>query len=66
MWREMIIFADRQTIKQTDTNSKTEAHSYPLWIVGERANSSVKGCANFSSNSNFTVWLNENQPNHLK
>ena len=38
MWREMIIFADRHTIKQTHTNSKTEAHSYPLWIVGERAN----------------------------
>ena len=28
----------RQTDNQTDTNSKTEAHSYPLWIVGERAN----------------------------
>ena len=26
------------TDNQTDTNSKTEAHSYPLWIVGERAN----------------------------
>ena len=38
MWREMIIFADRQSNRQTDTNSKTEAHSYPLWIVGERAN----------------------------
>ena len=38
MWREMIIFAHKQTIKHTDTNSKTEAHSYPLWIVGERAN----------------------------
>ena len=34
----MIIFAYKQTIKQTDTNSKTEAHSYPLWTVGERAN----------------------------
>ena len=34
----MRIFADKQTIKQTDTNSKTEPHSYPLWIVGERAN----------------------------
>ena len=41
MWREMIIFADRQTIKQTHTNSKTEAHSYPLWIVGERANITI-------------------------
>ena len=28
----------RQTIKQTDTNLITEAHSNPLWIVGERAN----------------------------
>ena len=27
----------RQTIKQI-LNSKTEAHSNPLWIVGERAN----------------------------
>ena len=34
----MRIFADKQTIKQTDTNSKTEPHSYPLWILGERAN----------------------------
>ena len=34
----MIIFADRQAHNQADTNSKTEAHSYPLWIVGERAN----------------------------
>ena len=34
----MRIFAHRHAIKQTDTNSKTEAHSYPLWIVGERAN----------------------------
>ena len=32
----MIIFADRQTDMQSNTNSKTEAHSilYPLWIVG--------------------------------
>ena len=37
----MIIFADKQTIKQTDTNSKTEAHSNPLWIVGERANNGI-------------------------
>ena len=37
MWREMIIFADTHTIKQI-LNSKTEAHSYPLWTVGERAN----------------------------
>ena len=37
----MRIFADKQTIKQTDTNSKTEPHSYPLWIVGERANRDV-------------------------
>ena len=34
----MIIFAYTQTIKQTDTNLITEAHSNPLWIVGERAN----------------------------
>ena len=33
----MIIFADKHTIKQI-LNSKTEAHSNPLWIVGERAN----------------------------
>ena len=33
----MIIFADRHTIKHI-LNSKTEAHSDPLWIVGERAN----------------------------
>ena len=41
MWREMIIFADKQTHNQSSKqilNSKTEAHSYPLWIVGERAN----------------------------
>ena len=41
MWREMIIFAHRQTHNQADRqilNSKTEAHSYPLWTVGERAN----------------------------
>ena len=37
MWREMIIFADKQTHNQV-INSKTEAHSNPLWIVGERAN----------------------------
>ena len=32
----MIIFAHRQTNRQSNTNSKTEAHSilYPLWIVG--------------------------------
>ena len=37
----MIIFADKQTHNQSSKqilNSKTEAHSYPLWIVGERAN----------------------------
>ena len=37
----MIIFADRQTDNQVNKqslNSKTEAHSNPLWIVGERAN----------------------------
>ena len=37
----MIIFADTQTINQANKqilNSKTGAHSYPLWIVGERAN----------------------------
>ena len=28
----------RQTDKQSRSNSKTEAHSNPLWIVGERAN----------------------------
>ena len=28
----------RQADNQADTNSKTEAHSNPLWIVGERAN----------------------------
>ena len=33
----MIIFADMHAIKHT-LNSKTEAHSYPLWTVGERAN----------------------------
>jgi len=33
----MRIFADKKTIKQI-LNSKTEAHSYPLWTVGERAN----------------------------
>ena len=41
MWREMIIFADRQTINQASKqilNLITEAHSYPLWIVRERAN----------------------------
>ena len=38
MRREIRIFAYKQTIKHTDTNSKTEAHSNPLWIVGERAN----------------------------
>ena len=38
MRREMIIFAYKHTDNQTDTNSKTEAHSYPLWILGERAN----------------------------
>ena len=32
----MRIFADKKTIKQI-LNSKTEAHSYPLWTVGERA-----------------------------
>ena len=40
MWRELIIFADMHAIKQTKSNSKTEAHSYPLWIVDERANTS--------------------------
>ena len=29
--------ADRQSSRQI-LNSKTEAHSNPLWIVGERAN----------------------------
>ena len=32
----MIIFADRQTCNQTDTNSKTEATFYPLWSVDSR------------------------------
>ena len=38
MWREMRIFADRQSSRQTDTNLITEANSNPLWIVGEGAN----------------------------
>ena len=41
----MIIFADTQTINQASKqilNSKTEALSYPLWIVGERANNLTK------------------------
>ena len=38
----MIIFAYTQTIKQTDTNLITEAHSNPLWIVGERAKRRLK------------------------
>ena len=46
----MIIFADKQTIKQTDTNSKTEAHSNPLWIVGERAN-----CSDIFSTRKFGI-----------
>ena len=33
MRREIRIFAHTQTIKQI-LNSKTEAHSNPLWIVG--------------------------------
>ena len=33
----MRIFAYTQTHNQV-INSKTEAHSNPLWIVGERAN----------------------------
>ena len=37
----MIIFAYKQAHNQADTNSKTEAHSNPLWIVGERANFSI-------------------------
>ena len=43
----MIIFADRQAHNQADTNSKTEAHSYPLWIVGERANSLTNPISTF-------------------
>ena len=35
MRREMIIFADTQSSRQI-LNSKTEAHSYPLWIVDGR------------------------------
>ena len=37
MRREMIIFAHKQTDNQVNKqseNSKTEAHSNPLWIVG--------------------------------
>ena len=30
----MIIFANTQTINQAKSNSKTEAYSNPLWIVG--------------------------------
>ena len=37
----MIIFAHKHTIKQRILNSTTEAHSNPLWIVGERANYST-------------------------
>ena len=40
----MIIFADKQTHNQSSKqilNLITEAHSYPLWIVGERANISL-------------------------
>ena len=33
----MIIFGDMQSSTQI-LNSETEAHSYPLLIVGERAN----------------------------
>ena len=36
-----------QSSTQTDTNSKTEAHSYPLWIVGERANSLTNPISTF-------------------
>ena len=32
----MIIFAYKQTDNQADTNSKTEAHSNPLWSVDSR------------------------------
>ena len=42
-----------QTDNQTDTNSKTEAHSYPLWIVGERANTDEIVCV--SCNNHFSV-----------
>ena len=35
MWREMIIFADNQTINQS-LNSKAEATFYPLWSVDSR------------------------------
>ena len=35
MWREMIIFADRQSSKQAEI-SITEAHSNPLWSVDSR------------------------------
>ena len=41
----MIIFADKQTHNQSSKqilNLITEAHSYPLWIVGERANYIIK------------------------
>ena len=36
MWREIRIFAHRQSIKQTKSNSKTEATFYPLWSVDTR------------------------------
>ena len=32
----MIIFADKQAIKQRILNSITEAHSNPLWSVDSR------------------------------
>ena len=52
---------DNQADRQTDTNSKTEAHSNPLWIVGERANSYLlqklrNQCPNGQIYSSF-IWL---------
>ena len=46
MRREIRIFADTQTDNQV-INSKTEAHSNPLWIVGERANTEVCSIINY-------------------
>ena len=55
----MIIFAYKQTHNQADTNSKTEAHSNPLWIVGERANNIY---FDFRSVTRFTkIWLETRQ-----
>ena len=47
----------RQTIKQTDTNLITEAHSNPLWIVGERANNVVFSTLLTTASDNSSVVL---------